>query len=206
MFPPQMSQPHKALGLIQGKKVPAVLGKILRHHSGILPKPGHALRICPAAPILQCLGILPVEQGKIGLDAIGPQFPEHILIIVNSGLVDLADTFGQDSGPVQGKTVIFHSQHTHQGNILPVAVDMVAGRPGVLPLIYPPRFTKSIPHRLTAAVSGSPALNLVGAVRHAPCKILTKHIFSLFPVHTWLYSLPIPSINVPYRSSRFILP
>mgnify|MGYP001649739481 CR=1 FL=1 len=122
-----VTHPDKTLRLIKRNKVSYPVRKALRHKARILRKPVHGVRIHPAAPLIQRIGIIPVEQRNVRLNAIRYQFVDQTIVKCNPFLIDGPLALRQNSGPADGEPVRRNTDLFHNTDIFPVAMVVITG-------------------------------------------------------------------------------
>ena len=116
-----------------------------------------------------------MEQRDIRYDAVLTHGENHIPVQLDSLRIDLAAAVGNQSRPVDRKTIGLNSQIAHQRIVLSVAVHMVTAHGSVLLFKYPALFHKGVPDVLASSVIGVCPFDLIGAAGNTPYKILAKH-------------------------------
>ena len=76
-----------------------VVPKLSEADSCVLLKPEGDVRIQPAAPVLECLGQVPVVEGDGGRDSSGLEGAQEVLVILDAGRVLRPGPLRQDPGP-----------------------------------------------------------------------------------------------------------
>ena len=98
-----IAQADEAGRLVEGNEVLHPVAVLLRAQLGIIQEPLHAVGIRPRALMLQRQGVIPMEQRHEGTDALLQHAVDEPVVEVNTLLVHLALTLGQQTRPGDGE-------------------------------------------------------------------------------------------------------
>ncbi len=187
----QVTQPDKALRLVQGKEVRDPVAEPLRRQLCKLRQPFGAFRVHPAAALVKRIRHIPVVQGDIRRNPVFQKRVDQLIVKLHARFVDLPRALRQQPRPGNRKTVCFQPHFLHQGDILPETVVVVARDISVMPAENMTRLVRvNIPHILPFAVLVKRPFNLISAGRSAPYKILCKHfMFLSYSASLWTASV-----------------
>ncbi len=129
----------------------------------------------PAAALLQRQRRVPVEERRHGPYARRAQFVDEPVVEVQAGLVDGAAAVGVDAGPGEGEAVRADAEPRQQGDVLAVAVVVVAGDRGVAAVLDPAGLGgEDVPGGGRPAGFARSALDLLRGGGHAPQEVLRE--------------------------------
>ena len=123
----------------------------------------------------------------MGRDRLAQQLVDEAVIEAEAGTVDRAGSVGEHARPGNREAVRVEAELRHQGDILAVAVVVVAGNVAGVAIPDPAgRVSEAIPDALTTPIRLDAALDLVGrrsCAPHEPCReFLPGHVASSW---TW---------------------
>ena len=140
-----------------------------------LGEPVRGLPGRPATGVLERLGQVPVVERHPGRDAGGEQLVDEAVVEVEPGAIGKATAVGQDPRPGHGEPVRAQAEFAHQGDVLAVAVHVVARDQAGVAVADPARGGREgVPDRRRAAVLVGGALDLVRRGRGAPDEVRRK--------------------------------
>ena len=94
------TQADEALRLIDGEEILDTVGEAFRYDPRIICEPLRHIRVHPAASLVEFHRQFPVEEGEIRFDVICDQLINERVVERNAFLVDRADAFRDNTGPV----------------------------------------------------------------------------------------------------------
>ena len=172
----EMGNACEALGFIQGDKITYPVGESPADNPGVFREPVYALFIHPTALLLQGLGIIPMVEGNIGLNAVAQQLIDHRIIEGDALFIDSSDALRQNPGPAEGESVGLDAHLPHDGDVFLIAMVEVTGHIAVMTLVdLAGGMGEYVPDALSPAAFIGSALNLIGAGSAAPDKAFVKH-------------------------------
>ena len=127
------------LGLVDGHPVPYPVGEAVYQHPGVCFKPVRGCRIEPAAPAVEGIGVVPVEDGHQWLDACCQQLIDQCVVEGDTGGIYLSGAVGDHPCPADGQSVCLQTDLLHQRHILLEPVIVVACHIPVLVERHMPR-------------------------------------------------------------------
>ena len=170
------TQADEALRLIDGEEILDTVGEAFRYDPRIICEPLRHIRVHPAAPLVEFHRQFPVEEGEIRFDVICDQLINERIVERNAFLVDRADAFRDNTGPVNREAIRLDSQFLHKLDVFFVPVIMVTGDVASLVLEYLAIFFFYIfiPQMSALAALILSAFNLITAGGSAPDKIVSE--------------------------------
>ena len=170
-----VAQTDKALRLVEGDEILDAVAECFGADGHIFLKPLGAVGVFPRAFGLQGAGIIPVEEGHEGTDAIFEEFVDELIVEVEAFLVDFAGAVGQNARPCHRETVVFDAQLGHQADILAEQVVVITRNIARVAAQHLARgVAHAVPYGIGLAVLIPCAFNLIGGRGGAPDKILSK--------------------------------
>ena len=186
----------KALRLVDRDKILYAVGKQLCDVGGVFLEPLGRIGIQPAALQKQLIGILPVKDGEVGLDARVDEFVDELVIELYAFGIEFARAVRHETGPRDGKAVCLEPHLFHDGDVLAETVIMIA----------PHLCRVAVEHEMSVLAGGIPyrsalpafvcgAFDLVGGSRRPPDEIF-------FKTHSFLLRRPLRSRRRSHRRAR----
>ena len=161
--------------LVVGDPAGGAIPETLVEEGSVIGEAVRRLPVGPPAQILEGLGEVPVIQGDARLDARCQQLVDQPRVEVDSLLVHLPESEGQDPGPGDREAIGLKPELGHQRHVFPVAVVVIAGDIPGLSAEDPSRLLAvDIPDGESLAVLTGGAFDLIGGRGGAPLEGLRK--------------------------------
>ena len=188
----EIAHAKETLGLIEGDEMLTPVGIQPGNRCGVVGKPFDTLFIEPAALLEQLVGVIPVEQGHVGFNAVFQHGIDEIGVEFCTFLIQLTGAVGEQTRPADREPVVLDAQLLHQLEIFLVAVVVVAGHiAGMIVFYMTGLMGVHIPNAQTLAAFIPAAFDLIGRGSCTPNEIL-------FECHS--DCLPIYCINEVYHA------
>jgi len=126
VLPARVSREGAAPRLVEGDPPGHPVGQCLGDQSRVVGEPVGGVAVAPAAALLQGLRQVPVVERHGGFDAGVEEAVDQALVEVESRRVGRAGAGGLHPGPADGEPVGAHAEFLQQGDVLAVAVVVVA--------------------------------------------------------------------------------
>jgi hypothetical protein len=167
-----VAQVRRAPGLVKGNPVLDPIPQVLGYQVGIFGESVGRLPARPAALVFQGLGQIPVVEGGPGGNTLFQEGIHQPVVKVQAPGVHPPPALGQDARPGHREAVGVHPQLFHQGDVLWIAVVVIAGHiPVVAAFNFSGGMAEGIPDAGPPSVFGYRALNLIGRGRRAPDEV-----------------------------------
>ena len=137
--------------------------------TGVLGEPVGGVPGQPAAVVFELLRQVPMEEGWYRRDAAGQQPVGELVVEIKSGRIGRPLAVRLDPGPGDREPVAGHSELGHQLDVLrPAVIMIIRDVTGVAVPDGAGLPAEHVPDRVTAAVFGYRAFDLIGGSRDAP--------------------------------------
>ncbi len=159
--------------LVDGEEAFDAVAEAAGDEGGVVGEIVGAVAGFPAAVfVFGPLGEIPVEKGEPGFDVGGEEFVGEAAVEVEAFFVDASAAVGDAAGPGGREAVGFEAELFHEGDVLFVAVVMIAGDvAGVIHGDSAGAAAEGVPDAGGAAVFGCGAFDLIGGGGGTPEEI-----------------------------------
>src|SRR5665647_83885 len=159
---------RRAPGLVERRPAVHAVAEDVVHAQCVVDEPVGGLPVGPAAALLECLGEIPVVEGRPRLHAVVQQLVDQPGVEVQPGPVD-ATAVRPDPGPGGGEPVGAEFELPHQPDVLRVAEVVVAGDLAVVVVQHGAGdAAEGIPDGVPTTLEVRGALDLEGRGRGTP--------------------------------------